>query len=187
MCNVIKVQFSHFGLIWTNISANYFHYFPWICPELPRTLRNSIQKKRCIEMSLFLYGNSPEMRETEGKICGKNLSMEMWIFMYGNSAEMRETEGKFCGKNLCMEMSLFLCGNSAEMRATEGNFAAKKQRHGNEFISVRNSGKKIMYANIFIYASLIGNGTWKNGRQHKIQAILEISGGHNCSWPRIFN
>ena len=28
-----------------------------------------------------------------------------------NSVEIRETEGKFCGKNLGMEMSLFLNGN----------------------------------------------------------------------------
>ena len=35
-----------------------------------------------------------------------------------------------------MEMSLFLHNNSAEMRETEGNYAGKKQRHGNEFISV---------------------------------------------------
>ena len=33
-------------------------------------------------------------------------------------------------------MSLFLHDNSAEMRETEGNYAGKKQRHGNEFISV---------------------------------------------------
>ena len=61
-------------------------------------------------MSLFLHGNSPEMRETKVKFCGKNISMEMSLFMYGNYVEMRETEGKFYGKKL---------------------------RHGNEFISVR--------------------------------------------------
>ena len=40
-----------------------------------------------------------------------------------------------------MEMSLFLHDNSAEMRETEGNYAGKKQRHGNEFISVWNSAE----------------------------------------------
>ena len=46
-----------------------------------------------------------------------------------------------------------------------------------------------MYSNIFIYVSLIGNGTRKNVCQQQIQAIIEISwgGGHNFSWPRIFN
>ena len=56
---------------------------------------------------------------------------------WGNSAK----------KNLGMEMSLFLYGNSAEMRGNEG---------------------KSCTLNIFIYVSLIGNGTWKNGRQRKI-------------------
>ena len=36
-------------------------------------------------------------------------------------------------------MSLFLYRNSAEMREAEGNSAGKKQRHGNETISVWNS------------------------------------------------
>ena len=86
--------------------------------------------------------------------------------MHGNSAEMSETEGKFCGINLGMEMSLFRCGNSAEMRETDGNSAGKKQRHGNEFIYEQNSaemreteGKSCTLINIFIYVSLIGNGT----------------------------
>ena len=78
---------------------------------MPRTLRNYAEKI-CIEMSLFLYGNSPEMRETEGNFCGKDLSMEMSLFLYGNSAEIRKIEGKFCGK---------------------------KHRHEHEFISVRKS------------------------------------------------
>ena len=72
----------------------------------------------------------------------KNIGMNMSLFLYGNSAEMRETAwGKFCGEKteawkwdyFCMEF----CGN-------EGNWG------------------KIMYSNIFIYVSLIGNGTWKN-------------------------
>ena len=54
---------------------------------------------------------------------------------------MRETEGKLCGKNLDMEMSLFLHENSAEMRETEGNYAGEKHRHGNEFIAVWNSAE----------------------------------------------
>ena len=116
------------------------NYFPWIFPELPRTLRN-YAGKICIEMSSFLYGNSPEMRKTEGKFCGKDLSMEMSLFLYGNSAEMRKIEGKFCGKNIGMNMSLFLYGHSVEMRETEGNSAGKKQRHGNEIISVWNSAE----------------------------------------------
>ena len=66
-------------------------------------------------MSLFLYGNSPEMRETEGKFCGKDLSMEMSLFLYGNSAEMRKIEGKFCGKKHRHEHEfisvLKFCGN----------------------------------------------------------------------------
>ena len=91
--------------------------------------------------SVFLYGNSAEMKKIEGKFCGKNIGMNMSLFLYGNSAEMRETaRGKFCGEKteawkwdyFCMEF----CGN-------EGNWG------------------KIMYSNIFIYVSLIGNGTWK--------------------------
>ena len=58
----------------------------------------------------FTYGNSPEMRETEGTLCGKNLGMEMSLFLHANSAEMRETEGNYAGKNRGMEMSLFLYG-----------------------------------------------------------------------------
>ena len=54
---------------------------------------------------------------------------------------MRKIEGKFCGKNIGMNMSLFLYGNSAEMRETERNSAGKKQRHGNEIISVWNSAE----------------------------------------------
>ena len=71
------------------------------------------------------------------------------------SPEMRETEGTFCGKNLGMEMSLFLCGNSA---------AWKWAYLCTEFCG--NLGK-IMY--ICIYVSLIGNGTWKNGRHPKFK------------------
>ena len=44
-----------------------------------------------------MYGNFPELRETEGKFCGKDLSMEMSLFLYGNSAEMRETEANSAG------------------------------------------------------------------------------------------
>ena len=40
-----------------------------------------------------------------------------------------------------MNMSLFMYGNSAEMRVTERNSAGKKQRHGNEIISVWNSAE----------------------------------------------
>ena len=36
----------------------------------------------------------------EGKLCGNNLSMEMILFLYVNSAEMRETEGILRGKKL---------------------------------------------------------------------------------------
>ena len=88
--------------------------------------------------------------------------------LYCNSPEMRETEGKFCGKDLSMEMSLFLYGNSAEMRETEGNYAGKKQRHGNEIISVWNSaemreteGRSCTLTFLFMlhFCSLIGNGT----------------------------
>ena len=57
-------------------------------------------------MSLFLYGNSPEMTETEGKFSGKD---------YGNYAEMRKIEGKFCGKKHRHEHEFIyvrkLCGN----------------------------------------------------------------------------
>ena len=42
------------------------------------------------------------MRETEGKLFGKNLSMEMSLFLHGNSAEMRETEGILREKNVGM-------------------------------------------------------------------------------------
>ena len=66
-------------------------------------------------MSLFLYGNSPEMTETEGKFSGKDLSMEMSLFLYGNSAEMRKIEGKFCGKKHRHEHEFIyvrkFCGN----------------------------------------------------------------------------
>ena len=119
------------------------HYFPWIsqnCPELCRILRS----KRCIEMSLFRYGTSPEMRETEGKLCGKNLGMEMILFLHGNSAEMREIlRGKteaWKWVYFCMEF----CGN-------EGNWG------------------KIMYSIIFIDVSLIGNGTWKKSANKKFK------------------
>ena len=37
------------------------HYFPWIFPELARTLRNSAEKK-CIEMNLFLFWTPPPPR-----------------------------------------------------------------------------------------------------------------------------
>ena len=40
------------------------------------------KKNVSMEMCLFLYGNSAEMRETEG---------------YGNSAEIREIEGNSAG------------------------------------------------------------------------------------------
>ena len=62
-------------------------------------------------------------------------------------------------------MSLFLYGNSVEMRETEGNSAGKKQRHGNEIISVWNSAEmretegRSCTLTFFIYVSLIGNGT----------------------------
>ena len=69
---------------------------------------------------------------------GKSNQSHWSVFLYGNSAEMRKIEGKFCGKNIGMNMSLFLYGNSAEMRETEGNSAGKKQRHGNEIIFVWN-------------------------------------------------
>ena len=42
-------------------------------PELPRTLQNSAGEKDASKCVYFMYGNSPEMRETEGKFCGKNL------------------------------------------------------------------------------------------------------------------
>ena len=88
-----------------------FLEFSQNCPELCGILRG----KKGFKINVFLYGNYPEMWETEGKFCGKNVSMAMRLFMYGNSVEMKETEGKFCGKNLGMEMSLFMCGNSAEI------------------------------------------------------------------------
>ena len=66
--------------------------FSWNFPEL-RSSAEFCVEKRCIEMSLFMYGNSPEMRETEEKLCGKNLGMEMSLFLHENSVEMRETEG----------------------------------------------------------------------------------------------
>ena len=96
------------------------------------------------------------------EFCGKKRCIEMRLFMYGNSPEMRETEGK----NLGMQISLFLCGNSVEMRETEGNSVGKKQRHGNEFIYVRNSaemwetgGKSCTLTFVLINVSLIRNGT----------------------------
>ena len=105
------------------------------------------------------------------KFCGKNLGMEimeMSLFLYRNSVEIRETEGKFCGKNIGMEMSLFLYGILRK-------WGKLRQNH-------------VLLTFVLLYVdSLIGNGTWKNGRQQKIPAIFEISGGHNFSWPRIFN
>ena len=79
-------------------------------------------------MSLFMYGNSAEMREPEGKFCGKkckhgNEFISVWKFC-GNEGQ---TEENFCGKNLGTEMSLFLYENSAEMRKTEGNSAGKNR------------------------------------------------------------
>ena len=75
--------------------------------NFPELRREFCGEKRCIEMSLFTYGNSPEMRETEGKLCGKNSGMEMSLFLHENSGEMRETEGNYVNGN---EMSLFLYG-----------------------------------------------------------------------------
>ena len=117
------------------------------------------------------------MRETEGKFCGKDLSMEMSLFSVRKFCGNEENWGKILPeKNTGMNMSLFLYGNSAEMRETEGNSAGKKQRHGNEIISVWNSAEMretegrscTMYSDIFIYVSLIGNGTWKNVCQQQI-------------------
>ena len=66
----------------------------------------------------------------------------------------------------------------------------KKLRHGNEFIYVQNSaemreteGKSCTLTFLFmlLYCYM------KKWPPTKIHAILEISGGHNFSWPRIFN
>ena len=129
---------------WNRYSKSYLT-FQFILYDL--TLDNT-GKSNQSHWSVFLYGNSAEMRKIEGKFCGKNIGMNMSLFLYGNSAEMRETAwGKFCGEKteawkwdyFCMEF----CGN-------EGNWG------------------KIMYSNIFIYVSLIGNGTWKNVCQQQI-------------------
>ena len=58
-----------------------------------------------MEMSLFLYGNSAEMRGTEG---------------YGNSAEIRETQGNYAGYKQRHGNEFTSVWNYAEMRETEG-------------------------------------------------------------------
>ena len=80
------------------------------------------------------------------------------------------------------------------MRETEGNYAGKKQRHGNEFISVWNSAEmretegKSCTLSFFIYVSLIGNGTSPKSPPTKNSSNLRnIWGGIIFSWPRIFN
>ena len=47
-------------------------------------------------MSLFLNGNSAEMRETEGNSAGEKQRHGNEIISVWNSAEMRETEGSSC-------------------------------------------------------------------------------------------
>ena len=47
-----------------------------------------------MEMSLFLCGNSAEMRETEGNSAGKKQRHGNELIYVRNSAEMREIEGK---------------------------------------------------------------------------------------------
>ena len=47
-----------------------------------------------------------------------------------------------------------------------------------------------MYSIIFIYVSLIGNGTSQISPPTKNSSNLRNigrGGGHNCSWPIIFN
>ena len=56
------------------------------CPELCG--ENSARKKLHQNEFISVW----KLSGNEGKFCGKNLSMEMSLFMYGNSVEMRETE-----------------------------------------------------------------------------------------------
>ena len=61
-------------------------------------MQNSAGKNK-MHRNVFIY--VWKFSGNEGKLCGKNLSMEMSLFLYVNSAEMRETEfisvRKFCG------------------------------------------------------------------------------------------
>ena len=69
-----------------------FIEFSQNCPELCGILREKkMHRNEFISVPKWgkLRENSAEMRETEGKFCGKNLGMEI-------STEMRETEGKSC-------------------------------------------------------------------------------------------
>ena len=68
----------------------------------------------------------------------------MSLFLFGNSAEMRETEGKLCGKKLEFISVRKFCHFGliwTNISETEGNSAGQNQRHGNEFIYVRNSAE----------------------------------------------
>ena len=51
---------------------------------------------------------------------GKNLGMEMSLFLCGNSAEMRATEGNFAAEKQWHGNEFIYVRNSAEMRETEG-------------------------------------------------------------------
>ena len=85
------------------------------------------------------------------------------VWKWGEIVETYGTLRKSAEKNRGMEISLFLCGNGQ---------------------------KSFTITFLLLYVdNLIGNKTWKNGRQQKIhwQVIFEISGGHNFSWSRIFN
>ena len=56
----------------------------------------TMQKNLGMEMSLFLYDNSAEMRETEGNYAGRQQRHRNEFIYVWNYAEMRETEGKSC-------------------------------------------------------------------------------------------
>ena len=70
-----------------------------------------------------------------------------------------------------------MCGNSAEVIETEGNSAGKKQRHENEFIyNMEFSGNE----------GTEGNQWPPTKNSSNLRNIWGV-GGHNFSWPRIFN
>ena len=84
------------------------------CPELcGRILRG----KRCIKMSLFLYGNSPEMREHSAKKLRHGNEVIYVRKFCGNERNWR----KFCGKKQRHENEFIYIWNSAEMREMREN------------------------------------------------------------------
>ena len=142
------------------------------CPELGIQRGKKMHRNEFISVWKF-SGN-------EGKFCGKKLKHGNEFISVRKFCGNEGNWGKICGKKLGMEMSLFLCGNEINWGKLcgEKTEAWKWVYLCTEFCGNEVNWGKIMYSNIYIYVSLIGNGTWKNGRQQMAaNNILEISGG----------